>query len=218
MKFRFLIIGGVLLGLMQVPVWATPKPDHARAAHEVRELSVKGFDQAFLDEQTDFHAYRAVFVNDPSIEFHDRWLRDHRSDISRRDERRIRGAYSDALRTSLNKSLAAHGVSLAEGPGSGVLIVNAKLADFRLTAPDSSRGPLSRQFVDYVGSARLELALEDGAERRLLGSLSDFSQTRSHGALNDLKETNRVVNLRDFKMLFHQWGDHFAGFIAEQSR
>ncbi len=218
MKCRFLIIGAALLGLVHMPGWATPKPDQAQADHEVRELAVRGFDQALLDDQTDLHAYPAVFVNEPTLEFHDRWLRDHRSDLSRRDERRIRQAYSGALRAALNQSLTAQGVNLAEQAGPNVLVVNARLADFRLTAPDFSRGPFSRQFVDYVGSARLELALQDGATQRLLGSLNDFSQTRSHGALNDLKETNRLVNLRDFKMLFSKWSDHFARFITEQSR
>lgn len=213
------IIGFTLFGATAtLPAWATPKPDQAQAEFGEKNLAVRGFDTVTLPDSVDLQTYTAVLVREPELEFDERWLRDHRHDFASRDEQKIQASYTHALRTAFIDELTDAGIQIAKEAGPTVLIVEAKLTEFRLTAPELGRVPLSRHFVDYVGSARLELMLRDGSDQRLLGTLGDHSQTRTHGALGDLKETNRAINLHDFKWLFRKWGDHFAHFIAERSR
>lgn len=178
------------------------------------EISVAGIDQARLKTDTDLDDYTSVLVMEPELEYDSQWLRTHRRDMSARDDSRIRESYTGALKEALEEAFADNGLPTVDTPTPDTLIINARMREFRLTAPDLGLAPRSRSFVDYAGSARLELVLQDGNTDEPLAEFNDYSMTRSFGGFGHLKETNRIVNLRDFRWLTREWSGNIADFVS----
>lgn len=222
----FVLLSAPFIGL---PALATPKPvvvpdgqpSDSKAlntddATEWWDADVKGFDAVRVARDADLKRYKTFLVEQPTLEFDKYWLREFRSDMTAHDKERIRNSYTrvlrDALQEALNKDL---GLQAVDTVNPDTLVITPSLSRFRLNAPDLSFRGITKDFVHYTGSARLELHLRDGASGRALVQLSDHSETRAFGGLGDLKQTNRVENLRDFKMLSKRWAARFADYLGD---
>lgn len=210
------------LPLLYTTALATPKPitvpDGSPSANW-EEADVRGFDKVRLGDNVDFRRYKTFTVQQPTLEFDKNWLREHKSDMAERDAERIRESYTRVLKTALEETLSKDlGWRMVAEAGPDTLIVAPRLTQFRITAPDLSFRPMTKDFVDHAGSARLSLTLKDGASKTPLAELSDHSETRSFGGLGDLKQTNRGINLRDFKMLSKRWASRFGEYLASGGR
>lgn len=179
-----------------------------------QEIKVRGFDKARRAADADLRRYKSFLVEQPQLEFDKHWLRDFKADMTDADEARIRETYTRALREALEKQLGGEtGWRQVEQAAADTLVVAPRLTRFRITAPDLSFQPQTRDFVEYAGSARLTLALRDGASNAPVAELSDYSQTRSTVGVGDLKPTNRAENLHDFKMLCKRWAAHLGAYL-----
>lgn len=202
---------------------ATPKPvvvPDQKSAVQWTETDVKGFDsgQVALDEGLELERYKTFSVLEPTLEFDKQWLRDFKRDMTESDEKRIRESYTKALKEALQNTLNKElGWQEVETAGQDTLVIVPTLTRFRITAPDLSFRPHTKDYVHYSGSARLDLQLRDGISGAALVALSDHSETRSFGGLGDLKQTNRVENLRDFKMLSKRWASRLADYLEEHT-
>lgn len=179
-----------------------------------QKIEVEGIDQARLKVDADWSNYKSVLVMEPDLDYDSRWLRTHRRDMSTTDDNRIRKSYTGALQDALKEAFADQGLTPVTTPSADTIILHARMTEFRLTAPDLSFKTHSRSFVDYAGSARLELVLQDGATNEPFAEFNDYKMTRSFGGFGQLKETNRLVNLRDFRWLARRWSGSIAEYIG----
>lgn len=206
-------------GLSTSSALATPKPPPEyppQATADWLDTQVRGFDSAQFLEGVNLNRFDSLLVLPPELEFDTRWAREHRSNMSQRDEERLRDSYTEMLKTALETRLSDRTrLTLVDEAGANTLVVQAALTQFRLNAPDLTTGARTESYVSYAGSARLELNLFEGPEQVLIGQLSDFSQTRHFGSASQLKRTNRVVNLRDFRMLSERWATRLGDFLVE---
>lgn len=213
MKIKYWLIGMTAM-LATANVQATPKPN-PELGQSLQEASFKGFDSVKIAQQARLSDFKSVYVAEPELNFADYWLRKNRFDVTKSDEQRIRRDYTRLLKQELEKSLTSHTqLQLVDTPNADTLVITPQLERFRLTAPDL-RGALTKNFVDYVGSAELVLRLSKGPEGQVLAELADHRQTRTFGGIGDLKPTNRAVNRHDFKWLFRQWGKRTSEFLSE---
>lgn len=221
MTIRYLsLCCGILATCVSVSAIATPKPvvvPEREPAVQWTETDVKGFDSGkiALNDGLHLERYKSFSVLQPTLEFDKDWLREFKRDMTESDEQRIRESYTNALKKALEAELGSR-LQLVETPAAETLVVVPSLTRFRLTAPDLSFRPQSKDYVHYSGSARLDLQLRDGASGAPLVALSDHSETRSFGGLGDLKPTNRVENLRDFKMLSKRWASRLNDYLKKQ--
>lgn len=228
MTLKWLSLYGALLCLSST-VFAMPKPvvtpEQERIAEpepavQWTETEVKGFDSGHiaLDQGLELERYQTFTILQPTLEFDKQWLRDFKRDMTESDEKRIRDAYTTALSEALENTLSKRlGWQQVETPGEDTLVIVPTLTRFRITAPDLSFRGMTKDYVHYSGSARLDLQLRDGASGAPLIALADHSETRSFGGLGDLKRTNRVENLRDFKNLSKRWASRLADYLLEQA-
>lgn len=175
---------------------------------------VKGFEDASVLNDIDFSRYKTVFLLEPEITFNKYWYRDNRRAMSERDEKRIRETYARILKEQLEKKLIENtGLALVKEIGNDTLVIQARLEEFRITAPDLSSKPRTKDFVDHVGAARIVFQLLDGYTKQELSLLSDYKETNPAIGINELKQTNRVRNVRDFQLLFGRWAKRLSQFI-----
>lgn len=179
-------------------------------------ISVTGIDQARQKTGTDLGSYNSVLIMEPDLEYDSKWLRTHRHDMSTGDDSRIRASYAGALKDALTEAFLDAGLTTVTTATNNTLVLNARITEFRLNAPDLSFAPHSRSFVNHAGSARLELVLQDGAMNEPIAEFNDHGKTRSFGGLGQLKETNRMVNLRDFRWMARQWSGNIADYVGER--
>ncbi len=178
------------------------------------KIAVAGIDQARLKAGTDLRRYNAVLVLEPDLEYDSKWFKAHRHDMSASDDSRIRASYTGALKEALAEAFADRGLATVTSATGNTLVLNTRLTEFRLNAPDLSFAPHRRSFVDFAGSARLELVLQDGATNEPVAEFNDYSKTRSFGGFGQLRETNRLVNLRDFRWMARQWSGNIAEYVG----
>lgn len=211
-----LVLTTSALGAASVFAMPKPPPEYPpQTTADLVDAQVRGFDSAQFLEGVDLSQFDSLLVLQPELEFDARWARDNRSDMSQRDEERLRESYTEMLKTALETGLSDRTrLTLVDEPDANTLIVQAALTQFRLNAPDLTAGARTESYVNYAGSARLQVTLLAGPERALIGQLSDFSQTRHFGA-SQLKRTNRIVNLRDFRFLSERWATRLGDYLAE---
>ncbi len=212
-------LAAFVLPLAATAAIATPKPDTMTGPDPTAgwaEIEVKGFDWVRLADPVDFTRYKTFLVLPPELEFDRQWLREFKTDMTRHDEARLRESYTRVLQEALEESLGKDlGWKKVAEPGPDTLVVAPRLTRFRLNAPDLSLRPQTKDFVHYTGSARVTLALQNGADKRPVAELSDYSETRAFAGPGDLKQTNRVENLHDFKMLAKRWAKRFTEYLAQ---
>ncbi|MBC6904648.1 DUF3313 family protein [Saccharophagus sp. K07] len=228
MKLTYaLCLALVTAPFISTPIWATPKPKvvpeettvaasslNAQPSVAWIDVKAKGFDSVRLVQGVDLKRFKTFQVEQPTLEFDKQWLWDFKSQMTERDEERIRKSYTDALRKALEDALSKDlGLEQTHSPDSDTLIVSANLSRFRLLAPDLSMRPISKDFVQYTGAARLELSLNDSGNQPLV-QLSDYSETSQFSGPGDLKRTNRVENLRDFKALSKRWAGRLTDYLS----
>lgn len=202
---------------------STPKPvvvPDREPAVQWTQTDIKGFDSSMiaLDQGLELERFKTLTVLQPTLEFDKYWLREYKRKMTKSDEERLRESYTGALRQALEETLSKQlGWQLVDQPAEDTLVIVPSLTRFRITAPDLSFRPHSKDYVHYSGAAQLDLQLRDGGSGAPLLALSDRSQTRSFGGLGDLKPTNRVENLRDFKMLSKRWASRLGDYLKLQT-
>lgn len=218
MKVKGLLyLSNLMVALFCTPALSTPKPVTEDLIEIRREEKSKGFDLVRFADKADLRRYTSFLVNPVELEFDKHWWREHKSDMTKSDEARIRESYTRALKEALEAQLSQEpGWRNVEQPGPDTLVIAPKLTRFRITAPDLSMRPNSRDFVEHTGAARLTLTLLDGANQGPLAELSDYSQTSSAGGIGELQPTNRVENLHDFKMLCKRWAKRLGEFLEDE--
>ncbi|MCR6651080.1 MAG: DUF3313 family protein [Cellvibrionaceae bacterium] len=222
------VVSPLLCGLVaiciSITVHATTKPvvvPEQEPAVQWTETDIKGFDSGkiALDQGLQLERYKTFTVLQPTLEFDKHWLRDYKREMTKKDEERLRESYTAALRQALEETLSKElGWQLVSDATADTLVVVPSLTRFRITAPDLSFRPNSKDYVHYSGAARLDLQLRDGGSSAPLVALSDHSQTRAFGGVGDLKPTNRVENLRDFKILSKRWASRLTDYLKTQTK
>lgn len=213
MNHKILITTILCVGLGMVSLAQADSTPTSIESEHWQEVYVAGFESAQFGPNVDLHRFRQFTVQLPEMEFSTHWWRQHRTDITGRDEQRIRTSYGEALQKALKDQITAESeLSLATDITETTLVIVPTLTQFRLNAPDLIFGPRSDDYVDHVGATRITLELRDGQTDELLARLSDYKQTRSIG---QLKATNRGVNLRDFTHLFQRWARRLGSYLGE---
>lgn len=189
-------------------------------ASNLENTKVKGFDDAQITPNATFKGMTTYYVEPPTIEFDKRWKRDVRFDMTDRDEQRILTHYSESLVKALHKTLQKKTpLKAVQKPADASIIITPALTRFRITAPDLSLASRTKNYVDYVGSARVHFTLKqvstDGTHT-VLAQLKDHDLTRSFNGIMELKKTNRIENYRDFKNLFQRWAGKLSRFLNTQ--
>ncbi len=196
-------------------VQAESKPPNNLQA-PLQSAHYRGFDAVKLAQEVNLSAFKTVYIAEPGLSFDAHWLRRHRHDMSPRDEQRLRASYTQLLKTELEQALAEQTqLRVVSQPEPGSLVITPQLVRFQLTAPDLSRGPLVRSFVNQVGAAELQLSMSRGVMGQELAQVVDHQQTRSFAGLRHLKQTNRVVNQRDFRWLFKRWAERTGDLVNQ---
>ncbi len=206
---------GVTLGLLSACLATQPAKQQA-VKPGYTAISAAGFKVAQKLSALPPHTFKNFLVETPTLEFATRWLKDHKFDMTERDETQLTARYTKLLKKTLEKQLSqSTGLQAVTTANSETLIVRPSLTDFRVTAPDLAHSGRTKNYVHAVGTTRLNIELKS-ADNVVMVMLEDYEETRSYNGPTELKRTNRAENYHDFKRLFLRWGSQLSDYIQTE--
>ncbi len=162
-------------------------------------------DEVFVDIETDFKGFQQVYVAplDTSIvevdydaDIHEWRSRDWQ--LSDKDK----AGLTEMFQKSVNSKFEVAGVSLADQPAAGVLVVEPTLKKLEPVAPKdnfSDRNPSDRYYSEGAGKVTLEFTFKDGTTGKVIGTAMDRrdagTQWQENTAIHNRWEVQRLFNL-----------------------
>ncbi|MEM1102995.1 MAG: DUF3313 family protein [Pseudomonadota bacterium] len=205
---RFLPASAVAAALLVVSVFAGPP------AAALSSVSVSGFDDA-AEAVSDFSDYTSFYVQSVTAEVEANESRQFRpsegfSTAISQDEIEQQ---ADRLEAQLERWLSRR-IEAADGPGEGVLVIDAVLTELIPTRPTleglSQEPTLSLSGSVGVGGAAVRIEISDGASEEVIAQYSD---TRTNGNLND--GLPRIGVWSDAERAYSSWARSLARHISK---
>lgn len=172
---------GAALSLLPPGALAAPGDARARQAeiewsHDgLRRTSIAGLDLAYVREDARLETYDKVWLRTVQVAFRRDWRVPAQpgSRIVATDLARIKDGLARVVRDAATRELREGGVTLAEGPGEGVLEVDVSIVDLYLNALDvRSFAPVQRYALS-VGEMTLVAELRDAPSGEILARVLD---------------------------------------------
>jgi hypothetical protein len=145
-----------------------------------------------------FAQYRRVMLAPATVAFRKSWSRKtlDRLDTGLKPSERQR--IVDDMSTLFHEELVAElvergGLALAEAPAPDVLLIEPRITELDLTAPDAGSTPGQRSFVRTAGSMTLIVELRDAASGVTVGRVIDYEKARE---TKDLQMVNHLTEAR----------------------
>ncbi|WP_086931200.1 hypothetical protein [Agarilytica rhodophyticola] len=203
------------LAFISTSTYAMQAPQQEIASdNTLNEVKSSFFDEFLLSEQVKLSGYTKVYIQQPSVEFDKRWLREHRTKVSRNYKKNITERYGKLLREQIQKAFEEQGnyTFVDQIPTTDdVLIVSANISKLDIHGPDYNG--FVRQFVIRAGDATLDVTLSS-KDGKSLAKFKDHRQTFERGFLLRPELTTRGLNQRDFRLLMAKWSKNMVEHIA----
>lgn len=180
----------------------------------LNEIKSSFFDEFSLSEHARLSGYSKVYIKEPTVEFDKRWLREHRTKVSRNYKQRTTERYAQLLKEQIQKAFEKQGnyQFVDEMPKSDdVLVVSANISKLDIYGPDFNG--FVRQFVIRAGDAALDVTLST-IDGKSLAKFKDHRETYERGFLLRPERTTRGINQRDFRRLMAKWSQNMVEHIA----
>jgi len=209
---RDLAILALLGALPWKPATAAPgdarlKRTEAEWSHDgLRRAKVSGLDLVYAREGATLAGYDKVWLRGVDVAFRRDWRQSPQpgSRIVAGDVSRIKDGLAKILRDELGRELARGGYALADGPGAGVLELDAAIVDLYINAPDTSLSTAGRVRSYTVDPGHMTLAADfrDGESDALLAHVIDRKEGVDRGYL---QIANSVTNTAEARRAMQQW-------------
>lgn len=203
-------LAGVLAGCRSLP-----GPEEMTDDGLVRVAS-RASGGVFRKPDAQFVQYKRLILEPPVIAFKSGWRKQH-SEVTDADVRRIRDMASESFREEFERALITKGGwQFAENPDADVLIVEPRIVDLDIPAPDADRSasgtktyttrPVQLQVIGDLRDARTGVVvgrvdLYDGNQMYGIGS-----ELYGNGSRSDrVRIANNVSNLHEMRMTFGKW-------------
>lgn len=162
-------------------------------------------DSAYAAPDIDFTSYHSVLieplsVNNVEIVQPDRVLIGQKQwQLTDKEREGLAAMYAKAMTKVFEKS---QNWQLVDSRAEGVLVVKAELLELAPHAPkdDLHRPARSKILSEGAGSAKISVAIYDGASEQVLLKVIDGRQSSSQWGVND-----SLSNRRDLRSLFNRW-------------
>jgi hypothetical protein len=154
-----------------------------------------------------FVQYKRIILEPPVIAFRRGW-RDQHPEVTDVDVRKIRDMASEAFREEFERAMISQGGwTFAENPEPDVLIVEPRIADLDIPAPDPGRDAgVAKTYT--TGPVKMQVIgeLRDAQTGVIVGRVDMFDGNEDYGLGSDrLRVASRVTNLHEMRMTFGRW-------------
>jgi hypothetical protein len=180
-------------------------------------LPSKDFTTLLQAPNADWAHFEAVHVTLPEVSFRKNWQRDqNRYDsfhVRDRDVERLGDDMAGLVREVLQEQFAGAGWRLADKPGPGVLVLQPRVLDLDITAPDVPGNALRETYTDSAGSMTLELTISDGASGALLLQAADHREDPRDTVFEWRK---RPGNLHRARLMVRGWARDLTELLGSR--
>jgi hypothetical protein len=157
--------------------------------------------------------YRRLILEPPVIAFKSGWRREHK-EVSDKNVRRLRDMTSELFREEFERALIKNGTwQFAENPDADVLIVEPRIEDLDIPAPD----PGTKTFTNSPVKLRVIGELRDAqtgvivARVDMFDGNEDFDMGMAGGSRP--REATLVTSLHKMRMSFGEWSQLLRGSL-----
>ncbi|MDX1583064.1 MAG: hypothetical protein R3338_05615 [Thermoanaerobaculia bacterium] len=180
-----------------------------------------GFDAVYRHPTSELGNVGGTRVEPCTVEFRENWLRDQNRErdlvnrVEPSDMRRIEGDLATSC-TEILRELLEDGEPGQGGPSGGpTLILQPRIIDLDVTAPDIVSPSAERDYVRSVARMTLVVDLLDGSTDELLGRVIDHRSTPETARLT---RSTRNANLVEMERLLEQWASLLAEYLGIAGR
>lgn len=198
-----------VLALLGALPWqpATAAPGDARLkrteaewSHDgLRRAKVSGLDLVYAREGATLAGYDKVWLRGVDVAFRRDWRQSPQpgSRIVAGDVSRIKDGLAKILRDELGRELARGGYALADGPGAGVLELDAAIVDLYINAPDVTGASPVQRYTLSVGEMTLQAELRDSPTGEVLARVLDRREGRDRGVFELTTSVDNAAAARE---------------------
>lgn len=200
---RRALVAALLMGATSAQA-AGPEP--APAWDGLKQVNVKGLDQAYSRPGATLTGYRRILLDPVEVSFSKDWRPDANdivtaTRVTQADRDRIRADLASLVRREFSRTIAAGGgYPIAADPGPDVLRVRAHIVDLFINAPGVAQSGRVRSFVWSAGSMTLMVELYDSETGQLIARAVDRKVdpdsswlTEANGVTNAVAATRAVA-------------------------
>lgn len=187
------------------------------AASTLVAVDSRDFDTLLQAPGADWTPYASFYVTGPEVSFRKNWQRDqNRYDsfhVRDRDVERIRNDVAGLVREVLQERFTDEGWRLADEPGPGVLVLQPRVVDLDVMAPDVPGNSLRETYTDSAGSMTLELTVSDGASGTPLLQAVDYREDPRDTFFQWRKRPN---NLHVARLMVRGWARDLTDLLGSR--
>ncbi|HNP36082.1 MAG TPA: DUF3313 family protein [Woeseiaceae bacterium] len=171
----------------------------------------KQVDALYWKEGATLAGYKRVRLDDCSVAFRKHWLVQQNMDrmgldgrVTTADMERIQNALSDAFREVFTKELESGGYEVVAESGSDVLLLQPKIVDLDVTAPDTrqQQAAMVNSYTASSGEMTLHMDFLDSSTNALIGRVIDNRQDNADG---NFQYSNGLTNRGDADEILQKW-------------
>lgn len=173
----------------------------------------------YADPEADLSGYTRVQLLDAYVAFRKNWEREQRSrsadplSLTSNDVRRIKENLAREFRTVFTAALEEGGYPVVDEAGDDVLLLRPAIINLDVTAPQTSRTSMARQYVQSAGDMTLYIELYDSVTGDLIAKAVDRQADRERD--NYYTWANTTSNRAAAQRILKGWAEILLDALNE---
>lgn len=207
MKHSFnILLASLLLALPSPAVLANSNPP---------EVSIEGLvlvekdnrGEIYADSEVDWSLFNQIQLQPATVSFRKNWQRDqNRYDpwrVKNQDVERIKSGLSELFHDVFTEELSANGgYKMTDSTGEDVMIINPRIVDLDIAAPDTRTTTRTISYTEQAGRMTLMLEIYDSLSGDLIAKLSHRQDAPRYGFM---QWTTSVSNSAEARRMLQRW-------------